>query len=179
MTCIVGVEINGKAYVGGDSAAIGGLDITIRNDSKVFKVGEMIMGFTDSFRMGQLLRYKLSLPVQAAGQDDYEYLCTDFIDAVITCLEANGYSRVKDNEKVGGTFIVAFKNSIYVIYSDFQVEKPLDGYQAIGCGGPYARGAISALIGLEPDGEKLVRRALEISALHSSGVAAPFTVVAS
>ena len=31
---------------------------------KVFHNGEFIMGFTDSFRMGQLLQYKLQIPPQ-------------------------------------------------------------------------------------------------------------------
>jgi hypothetical protein len=37
MTCIVGYESDGKVYIGGDSAGVRGLDVTVREDSKVFK----------------------------------------------------------------------------------------------------------------------------------------------
>ena len=37
MTCIVGLlDANGDIYMGGDSAGVGGLSLTIRKDPKVF-----------------------------------------------------------------------------------------------------------------------------------------------
>lgn len=47
MTCIVGLAVNGKTYIGGDSAGVGGYDLTIRRDAKVFTNGEFAMGFGD------------------------------------------------------------------------------------------------------------------------------------
>jgi ATP-dependent protease HslVU (ClpYQ) peptidase subunit len=177
MTCIVGIELNGKVFIGGDSAGVSGLDITARSDSKVFKIGSTIFGFTSSFRMGQLLRYKLVIPTQKVDQDDYDFLCTDFIDAVIRTLESNGYSKIKENEKIGGTFIVAYKNKVYVIYDDFQVGHSLIGYCAVGCGADYALGAMTALLKSSKDGRLIAEYALEIAAQHSAGVCAPFLVL--
>ena len=62
MTCIVGVVDNGKVYMGGDSAGVGGLCIETRKQPKVFRNGDFLIGYTDSFRMGQLLQYKMSPP---------------------------------------------------------------------------------------------------------------------
>ena len=61
MTCIVGLVHEGVVYIGGDSAGVGGMSLTVRADEKVFQNGEFLMGFTTSFRMGQLLRYSLKL----------------------------------------------------------------------------------------------------------------------
>lgn len=177
MTCIVGIELNGTAYIGGDSAGVSGLDITARADEKVFTIGSMVLGFTSSFRMGQILRYKLSIPAQKIDQDDYAYMCTDFIDTVISTLESNGYGRISENQKSGGSFIVAYKGKIYTIESDYQVGKSLSGYAAVGCGSDYALGAISALINQAHDGVRLANTALEIASLHSAGVCAPFHVI--
>ncbi len=174
MTCIVGIEMNGKACIGGDSAGIADYEKTIRADEKVFRLGEMVMGFTSSFRMGQLLRFKLILPEQSSKKNDYQFMCTDFIDSVINCLESNGYSKISENKKTGGTFIVAYKNKIYVVESDFQVGIPSNGIASVGCGAPYAKGALTALYEYFDDPEKLARRALEISAEHSAGVNGPF-----
>jgi len=90
MTCIVGfVDAKKNVYLGGDSAGVSGLDVTIRKDPKVFKKDEMVIGYTSSFRMGQLLCFKLKIPKQPSKMDDYEYLCTLFVDAVRKCLKDN------------------------------------------------------------------------------------------
>lgn len=64
MTCIVGLVDKGSIYMGGDSAGVAGLSVTTRADEKVFLNGPFIMGFTTSFRMGQILRYKFVPPDQ-------------------------------------------------------------------------------------------------------------------
>lgn len=97
MTCIVGLVDKGKVYIGGDSAGVNSFwDLTIRADSKVFINGPFIMGFTSSFRMGQLLRYKLKTPSRfkndGTQKEIYEYMVTDFVDAVRQCLKDGGYA---------------------------------------------------------------------------------------
>ena len=59
MTCIVGLEHDGKVYMGGDSAAVGGMDVYPSRIPKVFQAGRYLIGYTTSFRMGQLLQYGL------------------------------------------------------------------------------------------------------------------------
>jgi hypothetical protein len=82
MTCIVGLEHQGKVYIGADSAGVQGYNVTCRSDEKVFQNKDFILGFTSSFRMGQLLRYSFNPPTQPANKDDMHYLATDFITAV-------------------------------------------------------------------------------------------------
>jgi ATP-dependent protease HslVU (ClpYQ) peptidase subunit len=45
---------------------------------------------------------------------------------------------------------------------------------AVGCGAPYAKGALTALYHQFNDPEKLTKRVLEIAAIHSAGVDGPF-----
>lgn len=71
MTCIVGLVDQGNVWIGGDSAGVGGYDLMLRADQKVFRNGDFLMGFTSSFRMGQLLRYKLSPPKLHSDDDIY------------------------------------------------------------------------------------------------------------
>jgi hypothetical protein len=94
MTCIVAwIEEDKRkgtrdVWMGGDTQ---GTDDSwgsrIRNDIKVFRKSSMLMGYTSSFRMGQILRFGLSVPEQSKRKSDYEYMCTDFIDAVADVLE--------------------------------------------------------------------------------------------
>jgi len=93
MTCIVGfIDKNNDVYIGGDSAGVSGLEIHERKDVKVFHTGNFLIGYTSSYRMGQLLRFKLKVEDQKPSQSDYEYMCTNFIDAVRKCLKLdNGF----------------------------------------------------------------------------------------
>lgn len=171
MTCIVGLVDNGNVYIGGDSAGVAGLDITIRGDEKVFNNGPFIMGFTTSFRMGQLLRYKFTPPKQNTSQDDMTYMVTDFIDAAQKCFVENGFG----SKSIGGTFLVGYNGKLYSIDSDFQVGIPTMGYDACGCGAPLALGSIYSTVGKSP--EERIKLALEAAATFNAGVAAPFLLV--
>jgi ATP-dependent protease HslVU (ClpYQ) peptidase subunit len=171
MTCIVGLVENGNVYIGGDSAGVAGLSITIRSDEKVFENGPFIMGFTTSFRMGQLLRYKFEPPKQTVAQSDMQYMVTDFIDAIRVCFTKNGFGDASS----GGTFLVGYNGVLYHIDSDYQVGIPSGPYDSVGCGSDIALGAMYASGGKTP--EERVKLALEASAKFSGGVAPPFTLV--
>jgi hypothetical protein len=176
MTCIVGLVEKGNIYMGGDSAGVGGLSISIRADEKVFVNGPFIMGFTTSFRMGQLLRYKFAAPQQTTEQDDMQYMVTSFIDAVRKCFSENGFGKLtdKDNNK-GGTFLVGYKGTLYSIHEDFQVGKVALQYDACGCGEDIALGSLYSTKGKKP--EERVRLALLAASTFSAGVAPPFVLV--
>lgn len=82
MTCIVGLVHGGQVFIGGDSAGVGGgYSLTVRSDRKVFKNQDFVMGFTSSFRMGQLLAFHMHPPSPREGVDLMTYMVTDFIDA--------------------------------------------------------------------------------------------------
>jgi len=176
MTCIVGfVDKNKNIYLGGDSAGVSGLDITIRKDPKVFTVGKMVMGYTSSFRMGQLLRFKLRIPKQPKQMNDYKYMCTTFIDAVRKCLKDNGYTKVSNNEETIGEFIVGYKGCLYDINDDLQVGVSEENYDVCGCGSSYALGSLATNQSSNP--EQIVLKALQIAEKFSGGVRRPFRVV--
>ena len=180
MTCIVGLEHdNGMVSIGGDSAGVNSwLQIRTRADEKVFINGPMIFGFTSSFRMGQLLRYSLTIPEQLPSQtDDYKFMCTAFIDAVRTCLKTGGYARVKDGEDHGGTFLVGYKGKLYRIDDDFQVGRTTRTFEACGCGMDFALGVMWADVISSPD--ERIRKSLACASNFSAGVAPPFIVLRS
>ena len=179
MTCIVGWVENDKICIGGDSAGVAGYDMQIRADEKVFKNGEMIFGFTSSFRMGQLLRFSLTLPKKKEEQDDYDYMCTDFINAVRTCLKSGGYAKVKEGEESGGCFIVGFRNNLYNIEDDFQVGRTTKPYHAVGCGESFALGTCLAIekTNIKLSLKNKVKLALESAYEFSAGVRPPYHFV--
>lgn len=142
MTCIVGFSDGETVYIGADTIGVSNNKKTIRKDSKVFLNKNMLFGFTDSFRMGQLLQFKLKIPTHIAGKSDYEYMCTTFIDSVIKCFEDNKFNRNDNGEIAGGSFLVGYKGNLYLIDSDYQVGLPADKYMAVGAGEEYALGSL-------------------------------------
>lgn len=175
MTCIVGLADCGSVYIGGDSAGVAGLDLTVRSDSKVFRSGEYVFGFTSSFRMGQLLRYKLAAP-PPPDDDVHRFMATVFVDMVRECLKAGGYARKSNEEESAGCFLVGVRGRLFEIASDYQVGENLDGYAAVGCGSQVALGAMYAAP-LVATPYHRIKTALEAAERFSAGVRAPFAIV--
>lgn len=176
MTCIVGIEHEGVVYLGGDSAGVAGYQTHRRQDEKVFVNDGVVMGFTTSFRMGQLLRYAFTPPEQSSKKDDMAYLVTDFIDAVRSTFETKGFLAKEDERESGGTFMLGYHGKLYVVYGDFQVGRTHEGYAACGCGEDLALGSLHSTRG-NPDPVWRLRTALEAAEHFSAGVSAPFTFV--
>lgn len=175
MTCIVGIVEQKKVFIGADSAGVAGMAVTSRKDSKVFKVGDFVIGCTSSFRMIQLLRFSLTPPKRHQDQDVYEYMCTVFIDAIRSCFKDGGYAELHDSAEQGGTFLVGYAGRLFRIDSDYQVGESHDDFQSVGCGEPYALGALS-IMDKTLTAQYRVKKALEVAAYHSAGVRSPFVI---
>ena len=174
MTCIIGLAENDKVYIGADSASVEGWTVRATRLPKVFRVGEFVIGYTDSFRMGQILQHHLKVQDQG-DESDMEYMVRFFVEAVRGCLKEYGYAKVENNTEEGGTFLVGYKGHLYSVESDFQVNEAADGYAACGCGEKFALGAMKALEHLLP--RQRIRRSLEIAAYFSGAVIPPFKVL--
>jgi len=179
VTCIVGVETPDGVLLGGDSAGISGWVRTHRADPKVFAHGAgYVIGFTTSFRMGQLIRYAdLPKPLDRQGDDLDRFMATEFVDAVRQVLKDGGWAaRDKDREDAG-TFLAGVNGRLFKIADDYQVGRPLDGYDAAGCGWELALGSLHTTASLTVPPVERVGLALGAAAHHSAAVHGPFTVV--
>ncbi len=175
MTCIVGLVHEDEVYIGGDSASVGGWVVHETSLPKVFRRGEFIIGYTTSFRMGQILQYNLKIP-QKNGGSDQKFMVTVFAEAVRECLKDYGFAETKDNTESGGQFLVAFNQQLYYIGSDYQVNSYKEGYTAIGAGVEIALGALYAPTILTNPRER-VKMALSAAAHHSIMVVPPFKIL--
>ena len=175
MTCVVGFIENDTTFMGADSAGVSDCYLQTRADSKVFINGEFIFGFTSSFRMGQLLRYKFTPPSRKEGQDIFNYMVTDFVEGVRECLKTGGYTRISDNEETGGTFLVGYRNRLFCIDNDFQVAELIGQYASVGCGRDIALGSLYSTNGQQA--EFRIKTALEAAQEYNSAVRGPFSIL--
>ena len=174
--------------MGGDSAGCSSTGlIELRADAKVFERDGYLIGYTTSYRMGQVLRYCAVLPPAPAEGDLHAFMVHDFIPAVRDAYAEQGFAKTasKGEEKdgrhfsesgqaCGGLFLVAVGASLFIVREDFQVGVPLLPYTAIGSGALVAHGVLFATADLAP--EERVRIALDAAAEHTSCVRPPFVM---
>jgi ATP-dependent protease HslVU (ClpYQ) peptidase subunit len=181
MTCIVGLVEKSRrrgspatVYIGADSASVSGWTSRVTRLPKVFRRGPFLIGYTTSFRMGQLLEHALKVPAKGDEGDDMRYMVTVFVEQVRQLLKERGVAKIESNAETGGQFLVGYSGRLYSVQSDFQVNEMADGFDAVGSGAEYALGAIAALQGTAPIPR--LKRALEVSAHFNMGVSPPFVV---
>lgn len=190
MTLIIGLKHNGKVYMGADSAGVADNHIVRRKDSKLFKLGDFLIGCTTSFRMIQIIQFSFKPPKfidirdvednANIGKDIFEYLCTDFIDALRDTFKDKGFGSFAGKEgDEGGTFLLAYRDRLFEIDSDFQVGENTDNYNAVGSGLYHAFGALHALTGkpneiYKDTPKEVVEAALSASCQHCTTVSRPF-----
>jgi len=181
MTCIVGLVHDGVTYIGADSLSSNSYMKTLRKDKKVFKLKDTpnaIVGFTSSYRMGQLLMYATGLiDPRDEPNIDHKYIVTKFIPNVIKLFENGGFSRNRSGEKEGGVFLLGYKDKLFRIDSDYQVEESFDSYNACGSGETYALGSLMATENMNLNPHDRIRLALQAATKFAVGVEPPFYII--
>ncbi len=160
MTCIVAVTNGQDVVIGGDSAAVGGIELRHWAGPKVFQVGSYAIGFTTSFRMGQILQYETALPEPQAGTgpDELErFIVTEVIPVLRQSFEDHGFGKkmrrtlppessiTEEGQSIGGAFLLGIAGQIFEMRQDHYLARPLAPYAAVGSGAQIALGALYAL----------------------------------
>lgn len=181
MTCIVGLLDNGVTYMGGDSLGSNGYSKMVRRDRKIFKLKDTpnaIAGYTTSYRMGQLLMYSNGLIDKRDEPNiNHEYMVTHFIPNVIKIFENGGFNKTDNGEKSGGIFLVAYKDKLFKIESDYQVAEAIEKYNACGCGEDFALGSLKTTEDMDLTPIERIHLALQSASKFAVGVAPPFYII--
>lgn len=182
-TCIVGIKHNGIVYIGCDSMA-GNSDYGfISNNKKIFHVqnrAEIVCGYTTSFRMGQLIQYSDSLfnedDFLIDGRIDEKYMVNVFVPNLQNLFSKGGFEEVINNYHLGGTFLLGYRDKLFLIQNDYSVLESVDDYMACGCGESYALASLYTTEDCDMSVDCRIKKALESAAKYSYGVSAPFYI---
>jgi hypothetical protein len=108
MTCIVGIETPRGVLLGADSMSAETTcwtaDVCV--EPKVFRAGAYVMGFTTSFRMGDLLRHQARLEPPSGRGSLHRHLVTKVIPALRELFKGGGFATSKDGAESGGCFLL-------------------------------------------------------------------------
>jgi ATP-dependent protease HslVU (ClpYQ) peptidase subunit len=180
VTCIVGVEYDGKVIIGGDSAYTDGWTLNSGN-GKVFRNGPYVIGCCGSPRMAQLLRYGLATwSNDVSNTEDLDaYMVMSFIEDVRTALKTGGWLNKENEHELASSsqFLVGIRGRLFEVNQDLQCTSHLADYNAIGVGEAAALGALYVTAEMAPRARVLA--ALSASEAHNAGVRGPFTILES
>jgi ATP-dependent protease HslVU (ClpYQ) peptidase subunit len=178
VTCIVAIEEKDKVIMGGDRLGSNGYTGAPVSEAKVFRKGPLLIGYTSSFRMGQLLQHALEVPVLPTEIDLDKWVAIDLMRAIRKAYKDNGWDKEKDGTAEGGSFLVAIGNRCYEIQSDYSYIRNAKGEYAVGSGVHYALGSLRSTRGKMATKQRIIE-SLETAAEYVVSVSGPFDVFTS
>ncbi len=175
MTCIVGIAQDGAVVLAGDSAgsSAGNEEVYTFNNSKVLRLGAYGIGFTTSYRMGQILRYEAYLP-EPPEADLERFMATTFVDALQSSFERGGFRRGLGEH---GSILVGVQGCLFAVGTEYQVLSGATPYLAVGSARRTAYGALFALDSTTKEPRERAEIALRAAQRFNSGVFPPFNFV--
>jgi len=146
LTCIIGLKQGDKTYIGGDSLVTWGYIVAEETCSKVFRVGNFLIGGSGDARYLQAIRYGLSVREQHSDETDAAYMITVFTVALRDCLRTHALLKTDSGVESGnGSFVVAYHGELYIVSHDFACCQYNLPFIAVGSGQEVALGAMAAL----------------------------------
>lgn len=165
MTAIVAKIHEGYVWMGADHLGSDGFVKTeFIENSKVFKNGDFLIGYTTSFRMGQILQYSWKPPYRVEGISDDQYFYKAVLDSIRNCFKDNDYGDKVGVDWQSGNFLVGWKGRLFEVENAHALEHKQ--IAAVGSGCYHAIGAMKALLKVkkyEDDPQAFLECALEVA----------------
>jgi ATP-dependent protease HslVU (ClpYQ) peptidase subunit len=163
-------------FLGGDSSAISEYDMLTIRTPKVIRKGEYVFGFAGHFRFAQIVEHAFKPPVYKGG-DVFSFMSRQFMSRLQKCVAKAEFARNREGRMEGGLALIGFRGRLFCMQTEYELIEPKDGMFSIGCGFPYALGAMDALAIAEKNVERRVLLALQSTERYCSGVRSPFHIV--
>lgn len=161
----------------GDSCSGGGNYATTCKNKKVAKVGSFLIGYTTSWRMGQILHHALRTTNVPKRGDILDHLVNKFVPNLQRTLQKSWWLRNDSGVGSGGNFLVAYRDRLFEFQSDFSVLEDAHEFDSVGCGHGVAKGALFALQSSTMNPQKKLETALQAACEFSAFVRPPFVFV--
>lgn len=170
------VDDKGNIHAGADSAIGGENEIYEFHEPKVFIKGPYLLGYCQSARLGQVLRYHFDAPEPLPDAEDLSgFMVATFVPALRRVLETHGAMTPGLAEMPKGSVVmVGYRSQLWCIATNLTVTR-MTPRAAIGSGRGHAYGALHALMasGSEAPG-RIIELAMEAAATHAPRVRPPF-----
>lgn len=178
MTIVVGLADRGSIWFGADSRAEDDCSGRILAQPKIWRSRDYLIGISGSIRASNIIKHTVTLP-PAPERSHHRHVVLTIVPAIREALRAAGY-RTRTRSGSGGEdsdadILIGFRGRVFVIDGEFQAQRAIGGFDAIGSGAGPALGALHATPTLPPRARVL--RALEAAELYGVGCRRPWKVL--
>lgn len=183
MTAIVGwIDKEHTVWMGADSASSANNSIGIREDKKLFKLGEMAIGYCGSPRVGQIIKWDFWPPKHPKSMVNEQYIVLKVVPEMRKALARNDYLDKEPTKDIESQFLIGYRGQLFTIWGDFQVEHQDCVYAAIGSGCDLAQGALYVMarkvyVSEFMHATEILECALSAAVAHTPFVRDPFWAV--
>lgn len=171
MTCIIGIEFEGKVYLAGDKLGSNGWTGSEYHCPKVFENGDGIFGYTSTYRFGQLLEFGLTDVLAPKDESEmHRYMVTSLVPDIQKTLKAADYDK-----KDGMNALIGINGQLWEHQCDSSVLRSKNGYAAVGSGETFANAVLGYAMKHhaprnEAEVKKLLQDAMEVVGHHCTSV---------
>ena len=180
MTCIVGMERDGKVYIGADSALVSGWTVRVSARPKVFRKGNLLIGFTGSIRTANVLEFDDTIYSNIKNTEDdeiFKELVDSFVPSLREAFKLAGILKIENSqEEFNWGFLIGVAGHLYSIENEFDIFKVASNFDAMGSSRDIALGVLQAQLLVSPniDPKTAVINTLSITSDYSGAVTGPF-----
>lgn len=180
MTCIAGAIKDGEVWIGGDTVSISRNDqVRMGARSKVFIVGEFLIGSSGTVRTQQIAQYLFDPP--KPDGDLVAYMVKSFAVTLRATMKENGGEEiVNDNLEMDARLLVGVRGRVFTVDSGYGVFEAVANYAAVGCADQEALAAMftaNRILDEHVSGEAIVKHGLLAAAEFDSNIRPPFTIL--
>lgn len=181
ITCIAGAIKNSEVWIGGDGVSTSReTEVRAGARSKVFQLGEFLIGASGTVRVQQIVQFLFEPPVIAEG-DLVCYLVKLFGPALRTAMkDGGGEITVDSNLEMDGRLLIGVRGRLFVMDSGYGIWEARANYAAVGCADQEALAAmftVTSLLAGDVTGEEIVKRGLMAAAEFDAHIRPPFTIL--
>jgi len=187
MTCIVGIRTETGVMLGADSLSgsyhgdkqlVHTAKLVTKKTRTVHGVShEVLMGFTTSWRMGNILQFMDDLP--PLDGDVEKWLVKEFVPLIRTTFKDEGYLTINNGVESGGNFLIGVNGVLAEIQGDMSVLIPRDRYSSVGAGTYIAIGAMHTATALKQGDKEILMAGLSAAEAYNPLVSGPFYFIKS
>jgi len=180
MTCIVGIEDQGKVYMGADSCINDEDTYITSHQNKIFEIkteyDQFLIGITGRNKMIDIVTYNFN-PIRLDQNDsDEKFIRTTVIENLRKIFKDAGYAVISENrDTFVGDMLIGYKGVLYCIRYSYDVLICHKCGHAIGDGNTPARGSLWTTKD-DKDPEKRILAALESAEAINSDVRGPMYI---
>lgn len=177
------VDQDGAVWMGSDCVSIHrNADVKISSRSKVFRLGEMLIGGSGTTHCGQIIEHFITPGIIPADSDPFEWLAREFIPILRTAMKTHGGEISKDGTlEMDIRLLIGLRSKLLEVDTGYGIVCHRSCFATIGCADKEAEASMLTALKLNPEmhARMVVQLGLEAAAELEINIRPPFEITCS